>query len=500
MPSKLSHERAAAEMRSYNAEPTERYPGLNSPWSCVCLLCQARITPRLKYVRRFGRPCLGCSRNPRRTSVLDDGVARAVMIAAGLIPLERYNGSKTPWRCRCVACGREITPRYNTVHQNKQGCRYCGIERRARYQMRDSVAMEAEYRRLGGIPAVSYTGVDELWPGTCSKCKRPLARTWKAIEKSGYFCTFCSGERVIPEQAFAAMLSAGCTPLEPYTFSDARWRCQCHKCFRTIYPSYDSIKRGQTPCAYCAHRLVDPDEARQLLIDAGAIPKTTFPGALRPWPSVCSRCAEEVTPVYNAVLKGHDPCRYCSGNRISTTDAVALAAAADLEPLDEYQQAGEVWLCRCTRCGSTARTVLTRLKFAGARGCPVCKRGGFRAHEPACIYLLYNAASNTYKIGVTNQHEFRIREHRRYGFTSLQLADGTQSIWPIEIGERALAIENAVLTLWRVKLRLPQALAPKDMPQNGATETAQLGPAELQMTLDLLRRELPSESESNAVA
>ncbi len=171
-----------------------------------------------------------------------------------------------------------------------------------------------------------------------------------------------------------------------------------------------------------------------------------------------------MAPVYNAVLKGHDPCWYCSGNRISDADAHALLAAADLQPLEEYRQAGLAWRCRCTRCDSIALTVLTRLKFTGVRGCPLCQRGGFRPHEPACLYLLHLSGHDVYKIGVTNQYEFRIREHRRFGLVPLAL-DGGRSIWPVPDGEQALAVEDAVLRLWRVGLRLPQALTPRTCPR-----------------------------------
>lgn len=185
---------------------------------------------------------------------------------------------------------------------------------------------------VGGIPETPNPGVDEPWAGRCATCTRRLVRSWKKIEESDYFCTYCSGKRVIPEEAVAAMLAAGCTPLEPYTASDAPWWSQSHRCDRMITPTYGSIKDEQTPCAYCAHRLVDPDEARQFMVDAGVIPKEPFTNALAKWPSVCSRCAQDVTPVYNAVLKGHDPCWYCSGNRIGAADARALLAAAELEP------------------------------------------------------------------------------------------------------------------------------------------------------------------------
>ncbi len=216
---KLTHEQAVAEMRSLQAEPLEPYPGIHAPLKCRCMLCGRIITPDLGHTRRYGRPCAGCPANPRKTRKLAEDVVRAVMRAAGLVPLEPYTDSKTPWLSRCLSCNNVVTPTYNKVQQKNHGCRHCGIARRALAKMRDLEAMGAAYRALGGIPEGTYPGVDEPWPGRCAKCTRRVVRSWKKIEKSGYFCTYCSGKRVIPEEAVAAMLAAGCTPLEPYTTS-----------------------------------------------------------------------------------------------------------------------------------------------------------------------------------------------------------------------------------------------------------------------------------------
>jgi hypothetical protein len=110
---------------------------------------------------------------------------------------------------------------------------------------------------------------------------------------------------------------------------------------------------------------------------------------------------------------------------------------------------------------------------------------------------MHDPVRKVYKIGVTNQFEFRIREHRRYGFVPLELPDGVPSVWPVAVGEQALAIEDTVLQLWRVGLRLPQALTPEDMPQNGATETARLSPSDLALTLQVVHRELRARNDTS---
>jgi hypothetical protein len=490
---KLPHAHAAAELLTYGVRALDTYPGLADEWRGECVTCGQEVQARLKSARRFGRAHRRCPGNPKRTRRLPDAVARAVMLAAQLLPLEPYTENKTPWPCRCLVCGAEdITPKYNKVQQEGHGCRHCGIERRRRLRRHDPLMMEAEYRRLGGIPDIAYPGVEQAWPGVCAEAGHPVKRTWKAIKRSGYFCTYCSGARVLPEVAVAAMVAVGCTPLDPWTSSGTRWRSECHRCHRTIWPMYDSITAGQGPCVYCGHNKVDPEEARLAMIDAGAIPRVPFPGADTDWECACGRCAADISPRYNnTVVKGTDPCIFCSRRRISRTEAYALAAEHDLEPLEEFRLATQVWPCRCTRCNGTARTVLSLLKFSGARGCPVCARGGFRLLDPAQVYLLHNAALGVYKVGVTNAYEYRIREHRRHDFIPVQL-DGGPAVWPVATGSQALAVESAVLTLWRADLHVPQALTPAQMPQHGATETARLTAADLAATLSTLLMHLPA--------
>jgi hypothetical protein len=195
----LTHGRAAAELLTHDAEPLEDYPGLASPWQCRCLLCGQHTTLNLKYLRkRYSRAHKACPAYNRRTRILPEETARAIMLAARLVPMVPYPGSKARWLCRCLVCGQEVTPIYNTVQQNNHGCRWCGVERRRRLRMRDPLEMDFSYRRLGGIPETSYPGVDEVWPGVCVEGAPRMSRTWKAIEKSGYFCTYCAGSRVRP--------------------------------------------------------------------------------------------------------------------------------------------------------------------------------------------------------------------------------------------------------------------------------------------------------------
>ncbi len=56
---------------------------------------------------------------------LEPEAAAAVMRAAGVEPIEPYRNSQSPWRCRCLSCGREVAPRYTDVVRGYGGCKWC---------------------------------------------------------------------------------------------------------------------------------------------------------------------------------------------------------------------------------------------------------------------------------------------------------------------------------------------------------------------------------------
>jgi hypothetical protein len=58
------------------------------------------------------------------TEWIDTDAAQATMRAARLEPLEPFDGADRPWRCRCLTCGRVVTPRLSGIGAGG-GCKYC---------------------------------------------------------------------------------------------------------------------------------------------------------------------------------------------------------------------------------------------------------------------------------------------------------------------------------------------------------------------------------------
>ncbi len=108
-------------------EPLEPYPGSNAkPWRCRCLSCDREVSPVYASIQQGRGGCRECGNvvaSLRRR--LDSSSAAAVMIDADLEPLEPYPGTAVPWRCRCVVCGHGVHPRYGDVRKSGRGCKWC---------------------------------------------------------------------------------------------------------------------------------------------------------------------------------------------------------------------------------------------------------------------------------------------------------------------------------------------------------------------------------------
>jgi hypothetical protein len=175
------------------------------------------------------------------------------MRAAKLEPLEPYPTSQKPWRCKCLRCGREVTPAYTQIQRGQKGCVYCG------------------------------------------------------------------GKKVDPEEAFNFMKSKGLIPLESYKRADGPWKCRCNKCLKIVTPAYSAIRQGQGGCVYCAGKRVDPVDAESLFLENNLRPLEPFTHTERKWKSQCLKCNRIVYPTHHMVAQRSGGCRYCGTKGLDFT-------------------------------------------------------------------------------------------------------------------------------------------------------------------------------------
>jgi hypothetical protein len=187
-------EEAAALMRAAGLEPLKPYPGGNHrPWRCRCMKCGAEGAPTRANISRGQGGCVNCGIEANAAMRLGDAEQAVVdMVAAGLQPLEAYQGTNKPWHCRCTRCDSQVWPRLSHVRSRRTGCIQCGYQAARAKQMHD------------------------------------------------------------PDHAETVMRAAGYLPLEPYPGADHRWRCRHMQCGREVTARFNKIRSGEGACRYCA--------------------------------------------------------------------------------------------------------------------------------------------------------------------------------------------------------------------------------------------------------
>ncbi len=128
---KLDPDEAAERMRAAGVQPHGAYPGKNDvPWPGTCMRCGDAIAPTLATAidPRGAGGCNRCANASRGNAQRIPPEQAAELIRhAGAEPLEPYVDGGTPWRCRCLRCDREVTPRLWLVQQGVKPCPACSV-------------------------------------------------------------------------------------------------------------------------------------------------------------------------------------------------------------------------------------------------------------------------------------------------------------------------------------------------------------------------------------
>ena len=179
-------EEAVADMRAAGLEPLDDYPGSNAPWRCRCLTCNKEVFPRLGGIRSGQGGCKYCSvvRGARKLRG-DAGEAVADMRAAGLEPLEQYQGRHTPWRCQCLTCGKEVSPMLGSIRSGRGGCKYCTR------RVVDPVEALEFIQAAGLKPLEQYPGASKPWRCQCLTCGKEVSPITSSIRNGGG-CKYCA--------------------------------------------------------------------------------------------------------------------------------------------------------------------------------------------------------------------------------------------------------------------------------------------------------------------
>jgi recombinational DNA repair protein (RecF pathway) len=203
--------------------------------------CGKLVSPRHNTIKTGRGGCKYCSR-----TYLDAEDAVKLMRKAKLEPLVPYPGSQKPWRCKCLRCGREVSPAYTTVQGGQKGCVYCGgkkVDPQDAFNFMVSKGLQ---------PLEKYKLADGPWKCRCIKCLKIVTPKYSSLRQGQNGCVYCSGRKVDPQDAAALFLENSLKPLVPYKSTETKWKCKCMKCGRIVYPTHHMVAQRSGGCKYCA--------------------------------------------------------------------------------------------------------------------------------------------------------------------------------------------------------------------------------------------------------
>ena len=351
---------------------------------------------------------------------LDPKEAEAIMINAGLKPLEPYGNKKTKWKSQCMKCKSKTSPTLKSILSGQGGCYPCGR------------IATADKRRLR------------------------------------------------PEVITEALAKLNLKQLEPYIESHKPLKCQCLTCKEIVSPSITNILQGRSKCKVCSDRQKGisqrktRDAVDKLLKNSFLLRIDKYHSINRPLKCKCLVCGSNVSPRINDIQRGVGGCWKCGRKKqaktITTKEVVAVQAMliADFEPQEPYIKANLPWKCKCLKCGTIVYPALTAVKAGG--GCSYCAIYGFQKDKPAYLYLVTHHDYNSHKVGIGNTRPDKSTLDRLHKLTIKKWM--IYKKWTFTLGVEASRVEKEVFRILSQEHGIKSFLDKKKMPVTGGhTET-----------------------------
>ena len=242
----ITQERAFSFFRSNGLEPQEKFKGPHHPWKSIHTVCGRKVSPRWAAIQQGQGGCAYCSGNK-----VDMKEVRTLLKKLDLKPLEPYPGTKLPWKCIHIPCGREVKPRYNGLSRGQGGCEFCG---------KNMVSEEIAYELLKKNkykPLMEFPGGSNPWNCIHEVCGTQVEVRASYLRKGAVGCSFCAGTKPITSaQATKFFKSRGFKPLEPFKNAKTPMKSIHLVCGREVSPTWASLKVSGG-CKYCSTSLVN---------------------------------------------------------------------------------------------------------------------------------------------------------------------------------------------------------------------------------------------------
>lgn len=375
MAKKTTQAEVEALFSKYSIKVLGEYINSHTPLKSECLTCGGVVFPRLDKVNSFGYRCGHCSGHKNPAKKAEDAVRKM-----GHTPLEPYKSALKPWKMKCGACGKIISPKYNSIQQGNWGCGFCGHSRGGKKRI-ESSSLAAVKIMADSLcePLEPYPGANVPWKSRCMKCDSLIKPRLSGILAGQGGCRKCGLEssaksRMLPEkEAITRLKKLKLKPLEPYPGTSRPWKCECLRCGSIVKPRLNYLDRSVYGCAVCAGTVVDEVAAVALMKKVRLIPQVKFPGSDDPWLSICKKCNREVAPRYSSIKAGQGGCIWCkkTGAKVDPALAVQKLLTKQIQPLEPFKTSHSKWKSRCLRCEKEVNPSYHDIE-QGSGGCHYC--------------------------------------------------------------------------------------------------------------------------------
>jgi hypothetical protein len=396
---------------------------------------------------------------------IDPQVAEAMMISAGLQPLEPYKNAISDWKCKCLTCKKIVISRYNRIQQGS-GCPLCAYKAGG-LKIRNTEAKALEKLKEYNLEAIDpYEKSDTKWKCRCLRCGEIVYPKLKNLQRGDGGCYKCGMKiaglknTMSQEDAIQIITDAGFEPLEPYKNALAKWKMRHNICGAIVYPKLNSIANasGSTSgCAVCTGHQVQrgfndlatthPELSTQAI---GWDPSDITPGSNLKKGWKCSLQHQWSAAVSQRVNK-QSGCPYCTGKKV-------LSGFNDLQTLNPAmgKQAfgwdstkvtigsSKKLKWRCNEGHEWVTSPNSRTNHGKPTGCPTCTIYGYDPNKDGWLYFMEHESFGYLQIGITNFPDDRLKLHKKYGWELLQLRG------PMD-GHLTANWETAILRMLRSK-------------------------------------------------
>lgn len=459
---RIDPQAAAEVMLKAGYKPLEPYTKSHGRWKCLHISCGEIVYPTYHNISQGQGGCFSCGRKVSGDKIrLAEADTIQIMLDAKLQPLEPYRDTKTPWKSKCLNCGKKVSPTLTNVQSGQNGCGFCTG------QFVDVKKAIKDMKSANLLPLVEYSKSHDKWKSKCLVCERVVFPTYNSIQQGNGGCKYCSKKFLDAQEAKEFMLSNGLSPLDPFKRANSKWRCECLTCGKIVTPTYSSIRVGNGGCKYCAGLVIEPEIARAFMESVNLRPLVPFKNGNSKWKCECTVCGRVVYQSYSRMKQGDGPCGYCAGKVVDVQDAINIMQSAGLKPLEPYPGAMERWKCECQNCRRIVYPRYSGIK-KGQGGCRFCAQIGIDYTGPGFIYLMTHKYLQSHKVGIggslRSRSRDRVTEHQKFGWILHSRKD-------FETAEDAFQVEQMVLTWIRNEKGLGVFLSASEMPQGGYTET-----------------------------